>query len=62
MGNKLYVSSPLDHTVQVFDAKTTRMAQPPIATGRNPYALASDGSSLWVTNVADDSLTRIPVG
>ena len=36
-----------------------RPAQEPLSVDFNPYALATDGRSVWVTGLANDTVTRI---
>jgi hypothetical protein len=55
---RVFVASRNDHTVQVLDLEG-RPAQDPLAVDFNPYALATDGRSVWVTGLANDTVTRI---
>jgi DNA-binding beta-propeller fold protein YncE len=56
---RVFVASRNDHTVVVLEPEALRSAGEPIAVGLNPYALATDGESVWVTGLADNTLTRI---
>ena len=58
-GGHLFVSSRNDNTVVVLDPKTLKPAGEPIDVGFNPYALAADERSVWVTGLGDNTLTRI---
>ncbi|MGH2945507.1 MAG: hypothetical protein ACRDPC_04480, partial [Solirubrobacteraceae bacterium] len=41
------------------DPQTGVSREPPIPVGRNPTAVALDGTSAWVTNKGDNTVTRI---
>ena len=56
---RVYVASRNDHTVVVLEPEALRPVGDPIQVGLNPYAMATDGRSVWVTALADNSLTRI---
>ncbi len=58
-GGHLFVSSRNDNTLVVLDPKTLKPAGEPIDVGFNPYALAADERSVWVTGLGDNTLTRI---
>ncbi|WP_053225754.1 serine/threonine-protein kinase [Solirubrobacter soli] len=58
-GGRLYVASRNDNTVIVYDPDTLEPIGEPIHVGFNPYGLADDGKSVWVTGMGDNSLTRI---
>jgi streptogramin lyase len=57
----VWVVSNLDDAVVRVDAKTGKPVGEPIAVGRNPFAIAAHGKSLWVTNLASGSVTRLDV-
>jgi hypothetical protein len=40
----------------------TEPAHAPLHVGLNPYAVATDGHSVWVTGLADNRVTRIATG
>jgi DNA-binding beta-propeller fold protein YncE len=61
-GGKLFVISQFDHTVRVFDPEDTRSLADPVPVGRNPSALATDGRSVWVTSLVENTLTRLTTG
>ena len=56
---RVFVASRNDHTVVVLEPEALRSAGEPIEVGLNPYAMATDGATVWVTGLADNSLTRI---
>jgi hypothetical protein len=58
-GGRLFVTSNTDHNVLIFDPGSVRLQGEPVQVGSNPYALAADGRAVWVTGVADSTLTRI---
>jgi streptogramin lyase len=58
-GGHLFVASRNDNTVVVLDPETLKPDGEPIEVGFNPYALAADERSVWVTGLGDNSLTRI---
>ena len=58
-GGHLFVSSRNDNTVVVLDPETLKAVGEPIEVGYNPYALAADERSVWVTGLGDNTLTRI---
>jgi sugar lactone lactonase YvrE len=62
VGDELFVASRNDHTVVVLDAETTEPTHAPLRVGLNPYAVATDGHSVWVTGLADNRVTRIATG
>jgi hypothetical protein len=57
-GGRIYIACNTDHTVQVFDARTARPVGQ-VVVSHNPYALAADGRSVWVTGVGENTLTQI---
>jgi YVTN family beta-propeller protein len=59
---RLLVSSRNDNTVVVLDPDTLRVADTPIEVPLNPFSLVGDGRSVWVTGLADNTLTRIGYG
>jgi DNA-binding beta-propeller fold protein YncE len=58
-GGRVFVASRNDHTVVVLEPEALRPEGAPIKVGLNPSGMATDGRSVWVTGVADNSLTRI---
>jgi YVTN family beta-propeller protein len=62
VGDRLFVASRNNNTVVVLDAETTEPAHAPVHVGLNPYAVATDGHSVWVTGLADNRVTRIAAG
>jgi YVTN family beta-propeller protein len=62
VGNRLFVASRNNNTVVVLNAETTEPAHAPVHVGLNPYAVATDGHSVWVTGLADNRVTRIAAG
>jgi DNA-binding beta-propeller fold protein YncE len=58
-GGRVFVASRNDHTVVTLDPTTLRLVGRPIDVGLNPYAMAADRRSVWVTGLADNTLTRI---
>ncbi|MEA2479501.1 MAG: hypothetical protein QOJ07_1423, partial [Thermoleophilaceae bacterium] len=58
-GGHLFVASRNDNTVVVLDPKTFKPVGEPIEVGFNPYAMAADQRSVWVTGLGDNTLTRI---
>ena len=56
------MASRNDNTVVVLDVETTEPASAALKVGLNPYALATDGDSVWVTRLATNTVTRIDVG
>ena len=61
-GRSVWVASNLDDTIVQLDVKTGKTVGEPIPVGRNPFAIAAHGKTLWVTNLASASVTRIDVG
>ena len=59
---RLLVSSRNDNTVVVLEPDTLRVADTPIEVPLNPFSLVGDGRSVWVTGLADNTLTRIGYG
>jgi YVTN family beta-propeller protein len=62
VGDRLFVASRNNNTVVVLDAETTEPAHAPLHVGLNPYAVTTDGHSVWVTGLADNRVTRIAAG
>ena len=58
-GGRVFVASRNDHTVVVLEPEALRPAGEPIKVGLNPSGMATDGRSVWVSALADNSLTRI---
>ncbi len=58
-GGRVFVASSNDHDVLLFDAETAEQVGEPIRVGRNPSAMATDGRSVWVTSLAENTVTRI---
>ena len=52
----------LDHAVAVVATATGRLTGKPFAVPPNPYAVAADARSLWVTGLGDETVTRIALG
>jgi DNA-binding beta-propeller fold protein YncE len=59
VGDRVFVANRYDHSLSVLDRASTQRQENPLVVPRNPYALASDGRSVWVTSLADDTVTRI---
>ena len=51
----------LDDTVSKIVAATGVVADT-IGVGDGPYAVAFDGTHIWVTNTNDDTVSKIAVG
>jgi streptogramin lyase len=58
-GGRLFVASNADHTVRVLDPPTSRFVGAPLEVQHNPFALAADGRSVWVTGIGENTVTRI---
>jgi streptogramin lyase len=58
-GGRVYVASSADHTVLVLDPRTTDPIGKPLHVGLNPFALATDGRTVWVTSLGENAVTRI---
>jgi DNA-binding beta-propeller fold protein YncE len=58
-GASVYVVSRNTNAVLRLDPRTLQNAGEPIGVGLNPYALAADGQSIWVTGLGDNTLTEI---
>jgi hypothetical protein len=58
-GARLYVTVNLDHTVAMVDPPSGKLTGRALAVPPNPYAIAADARSLWVTGVGRNTLTRI---
>jgi hypothetical protein len=58
-GGRVFVASRNDHTVVVLEPEALRPQGEPIAVGLNPSAMVTDGRTVWVAGLADNSLTRI---
>jgi YVTN family beta-propeller protein len=59
VGGRLFVTSRNDNQVFVLDPRTLHVLQGPVGVGLNPFGLAALGRSVYVTGLADDSVTRI---
>lgn len=61
LDDRVYISARDDNRVRVLDAGTgellTEVEVPP-----NPFGLATDGRSVWVTGLAENTVTRIVPG
>lgn len=57
-GERLWVASARNNTVQVINPMTSQIGRP-IAVGQSPIALAIDGAHLWVANYGDDTVIAI---
>jgi streptogramin lyase/predicted Ser/Thr protein kinase len=62
VGNTVWVVSYLDNEVVRLSAKTGETIGDPIKVGRNPFAIVAHGKSVWVTNVASATVSRIDAG
>jgi serine/threonine-protein kinase len=58
-GGTLWVTDFDANRVLRLNPRTGEAAGPPIAVGRQPFALALDGTSAWVTDKGDSTVTRI---
>jgi hypothetical protein len=58
-GRDVWVASRAASTLTRIDARTLHRRGEPVEVGVNPYALAVTASSVWVTGVGDNSLTRV---
>jgi streptogramin lyase len=58
----VWVASNLDNKVIRIDAAKGTVVGDPIDVGRNPFAITAHGTSAWVTNLADGTVTRIDLG
>jgi DNA-binding beta-propeller fold protein YncE len=55
----IWVACYGDQSVVRIDPKTSRVAGKPIPVGLNPVAVEISHSTVWVTSVGDNALTRI---
>jgi DNA-binding beta-propeller fold protein YncE len=60
-GGRLFVASRNDHAVLVIDPRNVALLGSPVKVGLNPYALATDGRSVWVTGL-ENTVTRVAYG
>ena len=51
VGRRLFVASRDDHRVIVYDPRTTEPVGDALPVGLNPFALATDGRSIWATGL-----------
>ncbi len=58
VGDRVWVSDDVNHTVHVLDARTGAETGPAIDVSRNPIALAAGGGAVWIAH-ADGRLTRV---
>jgi DNA-binding beta-propeller fold protein YncE len=58
-GGRVFVASRNDHSVITLDPKRMRPIGRAVRVGLNPFAMAADDHSVWVTGLADNTLTRI---
>jgi DNA-binding beta-propeller fold protein YncE len=58
-GGRVFVASRNDQAVFVLDPVNLAPVGEPIRVGLNPYAMVADGHSVWVTNLGDNTLSRI---
>ena len=58
-GGRVFVASRNDHSIITLDPKRMRRIGRAIGVGLNPFAMAADDRSVWVTGLADNTLTRI---
>jgi streptogramin lyase len=57
----VWIANGLADEVVRLDPKTGKPQGQPVPVGRNPYAVVARGSSAWVTNLGDSTITRIDV-
>jgi streptogramin lyase len=57
----VWVANRLADEVVRVSPKTGKLIGQPIPVGRNPYAVVAHGTSAWVTNLGDSTVTRIDV-
>ena len=58
-GGRVFVACYADHSVRVLDPRTASVDGEPLAVPHNPFALAADDHTVWVTGPAENTLTRI---
>jgi DNA-binding beta-propeller fold protein YncE len=58
-GGRLFVTSNTDHTVLIINPRTVIQEVAPIHVAHNPYAIAADERSVWVTGLGENTLTQI---
>ena len=58
-GGRVFVASRNDQSIITLDPKRMRRLGRAIRVGLNPFAMAADDRSVWVTGLADNTLTRI---
>ena len=56
---RVFIASRNDNEVIVLDMQSTKPVGEPLAVGLNPYGLATDGRSVWVTGLSENTVTRI---
>jgi DNA-binding beta-propeller fold protein YncE len=52
VGDHVWVSDDVNHTIHVLDARTGQESGTPIEVSRNPIALAAGGGSVWVAHAS----------
>jgi streptogramin lyase len=55
----LFVASFIANTLVKVDPRTLRPDPHQVPVGRNPFAVAAGGGDVWVTGLADGTLTRV---
>jgi DNA-binding beta-propeller fold protein YncE len=60
-GGRVFVPGYIDNAVGVIDPRTARPVGRALPAGLNPFASASDADHVWVTSVANNSVTRFDV-
>jgi DNA-binding beta-propeller fold protein YncE len=58
-GDHLFVTSNTEHNVRMFDPTRMRLDGEPVPVDNNPYAIAAGDGAVWVTGLAESTLTRI---
>jgi serine/threonine-protein kinase len=58
----VYVSNSGDDSVTVLDARTGSPVGGPIAVGKDPRGIGTNGGVVWVTNHGSDTVSRIENG
>jgi streptogramin lyase len=58
---RVWVAAFGAHELDLIDPGASRAVGEPVPTGLNPYAIGVTPTDVWVTNVGDDSVTRIAI-
>ena len=58
VGDHVWVSDDVNHSVHELDARTGKSARPPIEVSRNPVAMTAGGGAVWIAH-ADGHVTAI---